>query len=265
MEILMYGPRKAGTTLFQRLLDGSGIFVHPRETKIKKYVSSENISQPKELFPLLSRPEVEGFFHEKYEQKIIDSLSSIKSLKEFVDIDVEAAALAFEVPVKPTSWAIKEVGGDPLCIINHFFESYPEGKVLIINRDYRLITKAIINNRKQRNLKLTITDKLKIAFASYQITKQINELPLDSRVYIIQYELLVSESNLVMRNVAKFLGIKFNKIMLQPTMYGREHQVHTASRPGNRVFTSNSNIFEGLNFIDQSILSIVYMLIRWSK
>ena len=37
--ILVYGPRKAGTTLFQNLLDGGDqVFAYPAELKLKSFV-----------------------------------------------------------------------------------------------------------------------------------------------------------------------------------------------------------------------------------
>ncbi|MEF8848944.1 MAG: hypothetical protein V5A68_07410, partial [Candidatus Thermoplasmatota archaeon] len=45
--VLIYGPRKAGTTLLDNLLDGnSELFVHPRELKIKHFINSIWPAQP---------------------------------------------------------------------------------------------------------------------------------------------------------------------------------------------------------------------------
>lgn len=260
-KILLYGPRKGGTTLLQRLLDGGQeIFVHPRETKIKFFseinnLSSETVSDidHSRNFPAFRGDfdiDKVGFNLQAYQKYILNNISEL-NLSKFVLSDVNAAAQAYGYDLDLFSgWAIKDVGGDPKEIIESFLTHFPEGKVISLLRDPRYTARAVYTDRKRRGIKISLKKTLIEALMPYRITTyQLRSLQ-KYNVLPIYYENLAKNTEYEMRKVSDFLKISFNPIFLFPTMNGHQTIVKTSSKKTSKVFYCQPSLYSDVKYYE---------------
>ena len=91
--VLLYGPRKSGTSLLLNLLDGGEeIVAFPREMKLKFFLTAVwPGGQGAEVYSRLSRhagQEFKGFSAERYRQLSEETAGRARSLREQMQIDV---------------------------------------------------------------------------------------------------------------------------------------------------------------------------------
>src|SRR5688500_17214800 len=102
--ILVYGPRKGGTTLFQNLLDGtSQLMVYPTELKLKYFARNEAKTHDIASYYQNSRIATlksSRFDSEDYERRWAETLRQDKltSLDEFIRFDAFIVAQCINGP-----------------------------------------------------------------------------------------------------------------------------------------------------------------------
>jgi hypothetical protein len=107
--VLIYGPRKAGTTLFQNLLDGTDdLAVYPVELKLKYFVMNRPEGRLVDAYRARSRmAEIKSphFPVKKYEALWRDEGDA--SLGELIRRDMAHVLAASDRPMTPKLWAAK--------------------------------------------------------------------------------------------------------------------------------------------------------------
>jgi len=163
--VLVYGPRKAGTTLLQSLLDGgSSLLMLPDELKLK-YITRTSwgkkqkparwfVQNGRSFFPGIFRINDDGGtvtvnpgnkfagLDRPQLEEILDLdiyASGLKSLldrdpsdvAELIRSDVRAFADALRTkPVEAVCWGSKEVGGSPDRVTSLYRRCFPEGRIV---------------------------------------------------------------------------------------------------------------------------------------
>jgi hypothetical protein len=261
MQVLIYGPRKSGTTLFQRLLDGTKeIFVHPDETKIKYFIALEkkkdlSLSDDSDYYKRHSYyfrawkkdwPQVDSKIYKDFTEK---EFANVKYLDDYIELDIEASKEAMETNyLKSDSWAIKEVSGNTTEIIDSFLNKYPEGKVINVFRDPRRITSAVYRAKMKSDSKVPFKRALKIAQQPYNELKNLYSYIDDPRVLSVFYENIVEHTEDTMKEVADFLGISYSEKLTIPTINGENCIVPTSSQETNKVFKREKPLYADITY-----------------
>jgi hypothetical protein len=258
--VLIYGPRKGGTTLLQNLIDGSSsLLVRPLELKIKyiiqhnwdsirdaqEYLQEENRIINSTITTLIDYSSYTNMISNFCERNIYDYLNNdMKSLYNSIKSKKEIE--------KPLSWAAKEVGGDTKMVLAFWRLIFGfNAKIVLIIRDPKMITRSIITDRKRRlNKKISFVTIIKEIFESVRnIFAQIEYLS-KSNTLIICYENLIYNVDNTMRDICRFLNINFSNIHTKTTILGEEVYVSTASKKVKGVFVSKKKWYNDLSFIE---------------
>lgn len=258
--VLAYGPRKAGTTLFQNLLDGSdAMLVYPAELKLKYFVKHRPPDR-----------ELAAAYHR--ESRIPEISSAHLSIARYLDYwknEPTPADLADFIrrdawnvfrscsrpPAEPRLWCVKEVGGDTDAIIALWREMFPKGRLLFIVRDPLMVTRAILNDRRRKGRRLSLFGVAREAWDSLRVTRAQQRHLNDPDVFAIAYEDLVADPASVMARVVSFLGLESNAIFTQPTMFQESVVVRTASQKLRSVFVPETDWRDGLSSHEQLVVS----------
>jgi hypothetical protein len=108
-----------------------------------------------------------------------------------------------------------------------FFEIYPDGRLISVVRNPKnWYPSALRHENKKRKY-----DDLKQALAQWSASAQAsvwNKEQYGDRVCIIRFEDLVSRTESVMRYLAEFLGIEFDRILLTPTFNNHPIEANTS-------------------------------------
>lgn len=263
MEVLIYGCRKSGTTLFQRLLDGTQeIFVHPSETKIKNYIKLKEKANGLVDFSSLKIDDVYPFLfkaanknwaevnEEVYLDWIKNHYKDVQSLKDFINLDIEASRQSMgKISGKNLNWAIKEVSGNTSEIFQSFLTAFPKGRIITIYRDPRHIASAIYREKKRSGTKMSLRLKSKISIHPYKITGEMNDFNY-SQIYRIDYEHLVTSTAEVMGRVANFLDTTYSDVLTEPTINGNICKVPSSSKDQENVFNRKRTLTDNINIIE---------------
>lgn len=272
--ILVYGPRKAGTTLLQCLLDGGDhVLMLPGELKLK-YMYLSGLLEPRERVEKYLRvgrtifrtnldveDETEGgprivargrfelnamepdqlegrldasCYLARLESLLADSPSDIA---EMYAADVAAFERCLRGNAKSYSaWASKEVSNPCEAIVAHLKSAFPAAKFIFLARDPRFVVRSIILDRRRRGARLS----LKTIFAECREVERLlsffGRVQYGEDAILVRYEDLVQDTEGVMRRIARFLGIPFQPILTQPTILGQRVAVSTASKRSKEVF-----------------------------
>lgn len=188
--ILVYGPRKGGTTLFQSLLDGHpNILMLPGELKVKYNIHAEVKSSWDKLCSYLSEgrslwqnTSLFTCLHDsrkiQYDLLKLDlikmgtiSLEQVRStldLEAYINqltnlsereinstgdiycLDVEAFHDSIWEPTVYKYWACKEVGGKPEFILPYFRSLFPKAKLMLIGRSPHFVVRSVLRDRRRR-------------------------------------------------------------------------------------------------------------------
>lgn len=266
--VLVYGPRKAGTTLFQNLLDGGEhLFVYPAELKLKWFVrkparitdldayrSRSRISQVDS--PSLSRDRYRVLWDSALED------GSLRSLGEFIRYDAWAALVSSRAPAEVRIWCAKEVGGRTGPIVDAWRAMFPEGKVLLITRDPRMVTRAVLNDRRRQGLQLSLRQIVHETLDPMRVVTAQSRLLGDPGTLTIAYEDLVADTPGAMATVAGFLGIPYSDRLAIPTLFSEPVIVRTSSRQTKGVFRPADSWTEGLTRRERLIVTLVRSVAR---
>ena len=273
--VLVYGPRKAGTTLFQNLLDGGDqVFAYPAELKLKSFVRKPERGRDIEKYYARSRiPAVDSphLSQDRYQELWAAARKerTLRGLAEFIRFDASAVfASCSNAPAGVEMWCAKEVGGPTRQILATWRAMFPGSKALLITRDPRMVTRAVLNDRRRKGARLSL---LQIAHETYDpmrvVTAQ-SRLLADEDVCMIAYEDLVADTAGVMAGVAAFLGVSNTRKFEAPTLFSEPVVVRTASRQTTAVFPPATSWTDGLTRREQwtvaAVRGIASMLPRFN-
>jgi len=252
--VLIYGPRKAGTTLLTNLLDGGEeIVVKPGETKLKliaQYSSGDHfLTEYLESLrsPEFSPGELRPWPRATFEENIFAIYQGIK-----------------EKPKRPKMWAMKEVGGHLGSVLRVFYSHFPNGKVIMITRNPKQITRSVLNERRRRGVRLSFRQILNEVVDPLRVLKKQDKHRGKDRIHFVSYEDLVgvgTKEN--MENITKFLGVKYSQIFERPTIFGAPVVVQTSSRNTTQVFSSRQSWSQGLTLRERICVYVVHLFRRW--
>jgi len=263
--ILIYGPRKAGTTLYQNLLDGApGLAAYPVEMKLKYFVR-QPLSAPVPVNDYLERSKLKNLKHKGFSQaNYLASWQEVKAkalpLKALIAHDLTALATARPEMAAAAQWSAKEVGGDTRRIIAAWRKMFPQGKVLFIVRDPLMVTRAVLNDRRRKDRRLPFWQIMRETFDPMRVVSAQLALSDSPDVLTIAYEDLVRDTETVMRAVARFTGLAFAPAMLKPTLLGESTVVATASQASESVFRSEAAWSDGLTLREKIIVALTHAL-----
>ena len=251
--ILVYGPRKAGTSLFQNLLDGGDqVFAYPAELKLKSFIKKPERGRDIEKYISQSRiPAVDSphLSQDRYREfwAAARKRRSLRGLAEFVRYDAAAVfASCSNAPDSVEMWCAKEVGGPTGKILATWRALFPGGKVLFITRDPLMVTRAVLNDRRRKGVRLSLRAIAHQALDPMRVVAAQSRLLADRDVFLIAYEDLVADTAGVMAQVAGFLGVSSTPEFEAPTIFSEPVVVRTASRQTTAVFQPAASWTDGL-------------------
>lgn len=267
--VLVYGPRKGGTTLVQNLLDGgSSMLMVPGELKLKSFVRKPRqaqidpaglfLTRGRSIFPALlqgdpaARPSSgqlnqAGGLSIHQLSEIFDvggyaaRISEIRSDKgtdigTLIKTDITAFSAALrDLPVTSKRWASKEVGGDPTKILELFRRHFPQGQVVFVVRQPEFILRSILLDRKRKGKRMSIHGILRECQDAQRIINYGYERACREDL-VVAYEQLTANVSAEIKRVCGGLGIPFEEILTKPTTLGQPVVVSTSSHQTKDVF-----------------------------
>lgn len=278
--ILIYGPRKGGTTLLQRLMDDGVSFCHPSETKIKMFPKLKRVldrhrdaaigfSDVEKFFPIAYEQEM-GLDVARYRQNVLDGLKGIADVKSYIELHVQAVREAASGPgasgqaIAP--FMIKEVGGNTAYVIRAFLEAYPNGRVVSIMRDARRVTRAVFRERRRRNVRLSLFEMIHEVVDPLLVNRAQRKLRGHDRVVTLRYEDLVADVQGQMDRVLEFCELPRSQIHYGPTFQGRPVVVNTSSRETSDVFLGFDRLADQLRASEFALISTgSFWLMTWGS
>lgn len=252
--VLVYGPRKGGTTLFQNLLDGTPeMLVYPAELKLKFFARDGSKMDDIATYYEKSRiatVKSPNFDTDAYEARWAAALreGKLSSFAEFIRFDALAVqqSIGGGASSQPALWAAKEVGGPTDAILANWKRIFPKGKALFIVRNPLMVTRAVLNDRRRKNVRLSIREIIHQALDPLAVVTAQAKYLADPYVHVLAYEDLVADTAGEMKKIADFLGIAYSPVLNTPTIFGEPQVVRTSSRKTTEVFAPVETWNEGL-------------------
>jgi len=267
--LLLTGHRKSGTTMFSNLFDGhNDLIVYPSDLCLLyayyPYYSNSSISNNKKLSRIIDVIHQDlddnvkrkfNFNDEKFNlNKLISFFKKNLDINKLEKIDYVINCLIDSflhiAPKKKYKYiVIKETSVD--IYANEFFKWFPKSKIIQLVRDPRDNYASLKSGAKgyyskigedEKKLLASLINRAKLDL-EYGI---INKRLFKNKYNIIKYESLTKNSKKEMLKVCKFLKIKYDNILLTPTVLEKIN-------PGNN--------FEGENFIKISSKNVN----KWEK
>lgn len=258
--VLVYGPRKAGTTLFQNLLDGSGpLLAYPAELKLKYFARHPRKADDIAAYFTKSRIasiQSSRFDAAKYKNLWAEELArrELSSFGAFIRFDAWAVQLSLAQP-EPMLWCAKEVGGATHTILSKWRGMFPQGKALFIVRDPLMVTRAVLNDRRRKERRLPFHQIAHETLDPMRVVAVQSRYLNDPYIHILAFEDLVDDTAGTMAKVAAFLGIPYSPIFNTPTIFGDPQIVRTSSRKTTEVFADRRSWTDGLTPRERWIVS----------
>lgn len=252
--VLVYGPRKGGTTLFQNLLDGTPeLLVYPAELKLKFFARDASkfddigTYYEKSRIATVRSPHFDTSAYETRWQDALreDRMASFADFIRFDALNVQQS-ITGKASRQPVLWAAKEVGGPTDAILSIWKRLFPKGKALFIVRDPLMVTRAVLNDRRRKKVRLSIREIVHQALDPLAVVTAQAKYLNDPYVHVLAYEDLVADTDKEMRKVAAFLGIPYSPVLAAPTIFGEPQVVRTSSRKTTEVFAAVETWTEGL-------------------
>ena len=282
--LFVYGPPKTGSTLLSNLLDGTNqIFVYPNEVKFKIYGNSKFRSieslvrhyKTKNKDPLkvhrenvivnntsiYDLNEMEGKLNgieklnDLFDIRLYYKLFNESIKKHFVEIngailiyyDMLAAAMATKnIEFDKLQYlCFKDVGGDFRKTIKVFQKEFPSGKIILLSRNpYAQFLSRLNYWRKYQWPHTSVFAQMDSLLRMNNFYKCASEVIINQNVLMISYEDIVSDTEKVVKSVARFLEIDFSDTLLTPTVFGRGVVVSTSTINSSAVFKDSQNKWE---------------------
>jgi len=265
--VLLYGPRKGGTSLLQRLIDSEKNFCHPSETKIKNFpklietlsesfVSDEsrkNFDIVADFFPVSYERELK-IDKDIFRKIILGKITHIKNLGDYVDLHFEAviessAVLsAVDEDVKK-SRVLKEVGGDTDLVIQKFLNAFPNGKVISIMRDPKWVSRAVFRDRRRRNVSMTPREWIHQITAPISVSKKQANI-CHPQIFTVHYDQIINNPDGTLKKIFTFCEMPFSEINLYPSIFGLRTKVDTSSKDVSVIFKDHAELSSELNWLE---------------
>jgi hypothetical protein len=267
--ILVFGPRKAGTTLFQNLLDGGDeLLAYPAELKLKYFARHSRKAMNVAQYYAQSRvPLVEStmFDTDAYVAAWNDAMRCApQDLGDLFRFDASCVADAMaDAPRRLSMWCAKEVGGGRKDVVALWRRYFSPGKVLFIVRDPLMTTRAVLRERRRRGERQSLRYLLREVFDPLRTLRRQMRYLEDSQVHFTVYEDLVGDTKREMAKVCRFLGIELSPRMMGPSLFGQSVVVRTSSMATADVFHSGDSWQEGLTARERWIVALAASLARW--
>ncbi len=261
--VLVYGPRKAGTTLFQSLLDGSDqLLAYPAELKLKYFSRHRGRDMSAASYYARSRVPLvrsERLSADAY-KGIWDAAArdgQSRPLANLIRDDALAVVRSTDrPPAHPAVWCVKEVGGGRRDILAFWRRFFAPGKALFIVRDPLKVTRAVLNDRRRKDLRLSVRDIVQEVTEPLRTMRRQMRYLDDPLTHFTAYEELVADPEREMRKVVRFLGLDWSPVFARPTLFGDPVVVRTASRKTTEVFAGEGESWrDGLTSREQRIVS----------
>jgi hypothetical protein len=259
--ILIYGPRKAGTTLLQRLIDGSSLYVYPTELKVKQLARATWTNRMAFLMEWrrrdrLLQERVDGFDHSNFEKEADGATPRVLSLRDAILLKVEAA-MKSSCEGSWTGWAAKEVGGDFNIILNDWKKMFLDSKVVVILRNPFFVSRSVFRKRYRIERQLGLREIIKQIVQPWHVLKAVAANAHRKDIHLIYYEDLVLRTESEMHAVARFLEIDFLPKLTHPTMFGKPTVVSTSTHQKTSVFREQKPFWDGLKAREVVLLSMI--------
>jgi hypothetical protein len=273
--ILIYGPRKSGTTLLYNLLDGHpNLVVYPAEAGLSALLSTAQFpageaaidffyTRSKVLRKVAQRG-YSGFNLETYRAHITGAQTAgITNLRDLLRYDAYGMFKAIAGPADRdlSGWAVKSVGQRPRPVLRSFRALFFEGKVILLVRDPLLVTRSILTDRRRRKIRMPFKEKLKHVFDPVLILHEQRAMLGTPGAHLLAYEHLVADVRAEMQAVCSFLGIPYANSCERPSVCGVPVIVSTASQQTPEVFQHGKKWHEDLTFSDRLAIVIGHFLL----
>jgi hypothetical protein len=291
--LLIYGPRKGGTTLYQNLLDGGAeVFVYPAELKLK-YLARTPVLAATDYHALVKLPtnkpkdmndigrgdrwNPQAYFVHTREHTVSSSQfdragydadwsndeSGESPVGDLVRKDIVRVYRNCPVRLKPPRmWCAKEVGGRPSTVLNLWKQIFPEGRLLLLARDPLMVVRAVLKDRRMVGERPSIWNIMKQTYEPMAVNASIAEHLNSDRTFALCYEDLVKDTPGSMKALARFLGIDYGTFLTEPTILGQKVVVRTSSRVDQEVFVSDARWTDGLTLRERAIISVTSCILR---
>jgi hypothetical protein len=150
---------------------------------------------------------------------------------------LDALLASLTVDLKPVGWVFKQPTGHfNLPRIQWFFDHFPDGKCLFIIRDprgqYNSLKKHERDGRFDGESLITrvgyMVNRTTLLARNYQQIWEAREVFGAAKVKFVYYEDILSRPRELMEEVADFLAVRFDPVLLQPTYLGHPVAVGTA-------------------------------------
>jgi hypothetical protein len=269
--VLVYGPRKAGTTLLHNLLDGGNdLFVYPEELKLKRLLrydmkSDDGAAEYHRRSRILEvpLPRFDAANFRASWAKVIKRRKG-QSLKEFIRLDlafVIDSIVGAHLP-SPQGWCAKEVGGDTRAIVSWWLANFYAPRVVFIMRNPLMVTRAVLNDRRRKQRRLSVREIVRETLDPIRVSLAQKAMLGRPEILTISYENLVAHPRRTMRQVAAFLGIEDGSYLAQPSIFGEAVIVRTASQTKPGVFDSDARWQDGLSLRERLIVGATSAVAR---
>lgn len=292
--VLVYGPRKGGTTLLQNLLDGgSEMLMLPGELKLKVFVRKPGraktdlsglfMKRGRSFFPVLFQcgpdsiqareiydKKIAGLSQEAFEglldpRKYAAGLTHLLARKaddlgEIIKADVAAFVAALHGGRgKARRWASKEVGGDPTAIMELFHRIFPRGRVVFLVRQPEFIVRSILSDRKRKGESVSVRQIFHECRDAQRIVNYGYEHAL-AKELVVAYEQLTADTSGEIQRICQSLGMPFEDIFTGPTTLGQPVVVATSSRNTQQVFRQEVRWQSGLSWRERLVIRMFKIL-----
>jgi hypothetical protein len=270
--VLILGPRKSGTTVFQNLNDGgSQVIVYPAEIKINRFSkiiwenSTKSISKYFKASRIINK-EYPNFDKEGY-LELVKQLHKTKigSLKELIQKDMlNVYHNIIKKPSSPLMWIAKEVGVDAQKITSLWTQMFFNGKIMMIMRKPQMVVRSYILAKRRRGKTINMRSIFSKMKTTINMQYSQAELIGHDNIYFVNYEELTKNPKYIMQEVARFLGIKYEKILEYPTIFGERVVTITSSQNTTSVFASREKWFHGLTMKERiSVWISLQIITMW--
>ena len=293
VPVLIYAPRKSGSTLLHNLLDGHDELISiPGELKIKNFVEIQDFKTidfsnwiKKNIVSFLNKTDnnylsevysgLGNISKSKVDEKIdlnlflnaFNSKDYSEGLKYVIEEFVRSWVNALKVDVSNKKYVVfKEVGGDSVSILMLFKALFPEGKIILNNRNYLYVTRSIINDRRKKGIYLGYNQTMLELKKAHVINSILGKV--DSKItlntLLLNYEDIVSRIDVQMDRVCDFLKISKRDSLNYPSLFGDSVVVATSSQKTNKVFNNQlkESWSEGLDLKQKVAFYIFEFMIR---
>ena len=245
--VFICGHRKAGTTLLINLFDGiNDAIVYPDDSgffymyypyyALGHFTNKEKIDRivnriaNKNLGEIIERQDIDSskkaMLYDR-QKKFINSLLSynkkIFSTKDMLEYFIETFRQAFQSKVKPKCWIEKTTSTEIYAIeIKNWFKN---AKFIHLIRDPRDNLSSLLSGWEKRYNKFNpsvnylIHSMIERGLLGFNMAITNRKIIGKSNYLVVKYEDLVSNPNETMKELAKFVGISFSDILVQPSTF----------------------------------------------